>query len=242
MAATELADGTAYLMLLNPTGGMVGGDALLTEIAQDDHTRLCLTTPSANRVYRTLGPPAVQETYIRVGENARLEYVPDHLIPHHDSSLRQKLHIEVGRGGRAIIWDALAAGRIAHGESWDCREIDSRIEISLCDRAIFLNRAVISPSTHAPSQLGIARGFNYVATLIVVSEETDACLAVSASFHEKLSAIPDVYGGVSLLAMNGCVAKLLARSASALVHAQVALWSSARQIVFGAPAVDLRKY
>jgi hypothetical protein len=62
LTPVELADGTAYLMLLNPTGGIVGSDFLFTQIIQEPHTRVCLTTPSATRVYRTPGQPAVQET------------------------------------------------------------------------------------------------------------------------------------------------------------------------------------
>ncbi len=78
-----------------------------------------LTTPSATRVYRTRGQPAVQETHIRIGEGASLEYLPDHVIPHRDSRFHQSLRVDMGRGSRAIFWDALAAGRVAHGERWN---------------------------------------------------------------------------------------------------------------------------
>ena len=83
-ALTPLAleDGTAYLMLLNPTGGVLGGDHLLTEIVQEKETHVCLTTPSATRIYRTAEKPAVLQTVIRLGEGATLEYLPDHVIPH----------------------------------------------------------------------------------------------------------------------------------------------------------------
>src|SRR6202140_5823548 len=38
-----LPDGASYLMLLNPTGGVVGGDHLVTEIVQEAETHVCLT-------------------------------------------------------------------------------------------------------------------------------------------------------------------------------------------------------
>src|SRR5450631_2803871 len=38
-----LADGASYLMLLNPTGGVLGGDRLITEIVQEAGTHVCLT-------------------------------------------------------------------------------------------------------------------------------------------------------------------------------------------------------
>src|SRR5258708_28746662 len=82
MAPLTLDDGAAYLMLLNPTGGVLGGDRLITEIAQEAGTHVCLTTPSATRIYRTLVRPAILDTTIQLSEGATLEYFPDHLIPH----------------------------------------------------------------------------------------------------------------------------------------------------------------
>src|SRR6266849_10301803 len=95
-----LADGASYLMLLNPTGGVLGGDHLITEIALEAGTHVCLTTPSSTRIYRTAEMPAVLETVIQLGEGATLEYFPDHLIPHTGAALHQSLHIEMARGGR----------------------------------------------------------------------------------------------------------------------------------------------
>ena len=57
----ELDDsGVATVMLLNPTGGVVGGDVLETSVVLGPRCRVCLTTPAATRVYRSAGAPAVQ--------------------------------------------------------------------------------------------------------------------------------------------------------------------------------------
>src|SRR5258706_3325431 len=108
-----LEDGTAYLMLLNPTGGVLGGDHLITEIVQEKETHVCLTTPSATRIYRTEENPAVLETAIHLGEGSTLEYLPDHVIPHAGSALPQSLRVEMERGSRSTILDSFAAGRVA---------------------------------------------------------------------------------------------------------------------------------
>lgn len=238
----ELADGTAYLMLLNPTGGLVGGDFLFTRIIQEAATRVCLTTPSATRVYRTRNEPAVQETVIRIAEGSLLEYLPDHVIPYRHSKFRQSLRVEMGAGSRAILWDALAAGRVASGEQWNFQEMDSRMEIFLCGQAVFLNRTKIRPPDLDPQRLGIAGGFPYLGTLVIVADAFDGWNEVVAALHAELDSMPQVYGGASMLARGGCVVKLLARSASDLVLAQTALRGRAHPMVFGSPAVDLRKY
>ena len=88
------------------------------------------------------------ETLIRVGNGAFLEYVPDHIIPYRNSQFRQLLRVEMGRGSRAILWDALASGRVA-GERAGFDEVDSRVEISLCRKTVFLNRTRIRPATRS---------------------------------------------------------------------------------------------
>ena len=237
-------------MLLNPTGGLVGGDSLLTHVILETGTQVCLTTPSATRVYRTLDQPAVQETHIQIGEGASLEYVPDHVIPHRDSKFRQSLRVEMGGGSRAIFWDALAAGRVARGERWQFHEVDSRIEITLRGKPVFLNRTWICPAGLDPNRLGFAQDFSYMATLLVVADTPIRWNEVCAALNTELETTPQVfagidaglYAGVSALAAYGCVVKLLARSASDLMRAQAKLWGRARQAVFGSPAMDLRKY
>lgn len=242
LAPSELADGTAYLMLLNPTGGLVGGDFLFTEIAQEAGTRVCLTTPSATRVYRTRDQAAVQETHIHVGEGAALEYLPDHVIPQRDSKLAQSLHVTMSRGSRAIFWDALAAGRVAHGERWAFHEVDSRTDVSLGGHTLFANRTLIRPACLDPKHLGFADGFDYMATLLVMADPFERWNETVAAMDATLKELPSVYGGASALASGGCIVKLLARSASDLTQAQAALHGLARRIVFGAPVLDLRKY
>ena len=141
-----LADGASYLMLLNPTGGVLGGDRLTTEIVQEAGTHVCLTTPSATRIYRTTEKPAVLETRIRVGEGATLEYFPDHVIPHARVGASAIPAHRIGRGSRAIVLDSMAAGRVAHGERWKFAEMDSRIEVYACGKPAYVNRTRIVPA------------------------------------------------------------------------------------------------
>src|SRR5579872_5674348 len=160
-----LADGASYLMLLNPTGGVLGGDHLTTEITLEAGTHVCLTTPSATRIYRTADKPANLETVIRLDEGATLEFFPDHVIPHAGSSLLQSLRIEMARGARAIILDSMASGRVAHGERWSFTEMDSRMEIRICGKPAFINRTKIDPAAQQPRQLGFMEDFDYMACM-----------------------------------------------------------------------------
>jgi urease accessory protein len=242
LAPVDLDDGTAYLMLLNPTGGLVGGDRLLTHIIQESNTRVCITTPSATRVYRTAAHAAEQETLIHVGVGASLEYLPDHVIPHAGSELRQLLRVEIAREGRAIIWDALAAGRLARGERWDFRALESRMEIQLCGRSLLINSTRINPFERRPERLGLMEGFSYMASLAVLADGFSRWRQLIASIEAQLKGMPQVLGGVSLLAHGGCLVRLLAHSAFDLTLAQLKLWAQAREDVLSLAPFNLRKY
>jgi urease accessory protein len=237
-----LADGASYLMLLNPTGGVLGGDHLLTEIVQEAGTHVCLTTPSATRIYRTAEKPAILETMIQLGEGATLEYFPDHVIPHAGSLLRQSLRIEMGRGSRAIILDSMASGRVAHGERWSFTEIDSRTEVFESDRPAYLNRTRIVPTTNRPDRPGWMEEFDYMSCMGLFADGFTRWKEVSAALNEELKALSNVRGGATLVSRGGCVARFLARSASDMTLANKKLWDVARGQFAGLLPLDHRKY
>jgi urease accessory protein len=237
-----LADGASYLMLLNPTGGVLGGDHLITDIVQEAETHVCLTTPSATRIYRTTEKPAILETVIHLAEGATLEYFPDHVIPHAGSALRQSLRVEMARGSRAIILDSMASGRVAHGERWSFTEIDSRTEVFACGRPAYINRTRIVPAKNRPDQLGLMEEFDYMSCMGLFADGFTRWKEVSAAMNEELKTVPNVRGGATLLSRGGCVVRFLASSASDLTLANKQLWDAARGQIAGLPPFDHRKY
>jgi len=233
--------GSVYLALLNPTGGLVGGDRLKTEITLGPDTHVCLTTPSATKVYRTVGPPATQETAIRIGEGAILEYIPDHVIPHPGSVFHQSLTVEMGPRSRSILVDAFAIGRLARGERWTFTEMVNRIAVSSRGRPLFLDCMRLDPSSQTPAALGAMESFGYLATVGLFADGVDAWESMVLSLQEELLKSPSIRGAASPISRGGCVLRLLAHTAPELTQAVRNLWTVARQLLLGLPAVDLRK-
>lgn len=234
-------DGSVSLMLLNPTGGVLGGDRLETEIRLGPGAHVCLTTPSATRVYRTLGPPAVQETAIRLGEGAVVEYLPDHAIPHPGSVFHQSLTVEMGPESRAILFDAFAIGRLARGERWAFKELATQTTVTSQGRLLFLDRIRLEPSRRIPEGLGGVEGFGYLATVALFATPFVGWENVVGALEERLAGWPRVRGGVSPMARDGCLVRVLAPSAYDLTDATRGLWTLARRLLLGLPALDLRK-
>jgi urease accessory protein len=242
LSPLTLEDGTCYLMLLNPTGGILGGDRLLTDITLGKNASVCLSTPSASRVYRTTSKPAVQETVIRVEQGATIEYLPDHLIPHRGSSLRQTLRVEMQSGSRGIFLDGFASGRQALGEHWNFRDLELHTEILLDGRPMFLNRTRIDPASDLPHRTGAMGNCSYCASLTIVDSQFQNWPVALAALRSELDEMPDVSGGASLLPHSGMSLRYLTKSAIALSDANSRLWTAARRHVFQLPPLDLRKY
>lgn len=231
--------GAAILMLLNPTGGLVGGDRLRTEVTVGAGAHCCLTTPSATKVYRTAGPVAVQEFFARLGTGAVLEYVPDHLIPSPGAALRQSIQIELGEGSIAILFDAFAVGRVARGERWGFAELESALIVTDSLGLRLRDRFRLVPTHRTWAGLGGMEGMDYLATLALLFDGDSGKLA--SELDAGLAGAPEVRGGVSRLARGGLLLRFLAASAPALQATCGRLWAVARRALLDRDPPDLRK-
>jgi urease accessory protein len=236
LAPLALEDTAAVVSVLNPTGGLVGGDCLTIDVEVAAGAQACLTTPSATKVYRTEAAAAVQRVALRVASGAQLEWVPDHTIPFAGAALRQTLDAEVGEGAALVVVDAFAAGRVARGEVWRFALLDSALSVRDARGRLFQDRFVLRGG--AAHGLGIAEGRPYFATIVVVA---DTGLAAFAERVTELAGHGGAEVGVGLLSRRGAVVRCLATDAPALGDAIERVWTAARGEVLGKPPLALRK-
>jgi urease accessory protein len=235
------ASGAATLMLLNPTGGLVGGDVLETSVALGPESRVCLSTPSATRIYRTAGPPAVQRFRATVGEGAVLEYLPGHLIPSPGARLRQTTDVFLGAGASLLLADAWASGRVVRNERWCFDELDASLVVRDAQGLLLNERCMLDGTPR--DGLGGTEGFPYAATFVAVSPSASGWDALT----EDLALSPDLTAtgsriGVSLLGRGGILVRLLCPSAPSLEAAVRNAWACCRHRLFGLAPLELRKY
>lgn len=80
--------------------------------ALEEGAHVVMTTPSANRVYRSLGEEPRQSVTLSVATVAVIEWFPEVTIPFAGSRFVQPMATTLGKGATALIWDSLAAGRV----------------------------------------------------------------------------------------------------------------------------------
>src|SRR3989442_4577303 len=87
LSPMALDDPAAVVSVLNPTGGLVGGDRLAIDVTIGPAAHGCLTTPSATKVYRTAGAPAQQRGHNCPGAGGPLGGGPDPTSPRPGAAL-----------------------------------------------------------------------------------------------------------------------------------------------------------
>jgi urease accessory protein len=233
--------GAATLLLLNPTGGVLGGDQLETRVELGPGSHVCLSTPSATRVYRSAGEASVQRVILRVGEGARLEYVPDHVIPSPGARLVQSVEVDLAPGASAVLCDAWAVGRAARGEAWRFDLLDSGTIVRDSEGLLFKDRLILG-GTQGWGGLGAAEGMAYVATVACLSPAHARLDDLASSLSMSLEGGGlEARAGVTTLARGGLVVRLLARSAPALQRAIDLAWTACRGGLWNLGPLALRK-
>ncbi len=233
--------GCAYTWLVNPSGGLVGGDHVTVEARLQTDTHVLMTSPSATRVYRSLSEEAGQEVRLSIGSGARLEWVPEVTIPFAGARFRQTVLVDLAPGSTVVVWDGLASGRIAMGERWAFTGIDNEIRITAASGATVTERFHITPETAG----ALATEWDYVASFLVVGDELESSMLATLKdvIARLLERKPgEVFGGVSEPAAPGLAIKLVARSASGLVDVLEALSAAVRAHLWGLSPALVRRY
>lgn len=236
--------GAAYTLLVNPSGGLVGGDHLSIDMSLDRDAHVLISSSSANRVYRSEGKLSEQIINIMVGPDAILEWLPEHTIPFAGSRFRQTIHAVLAPGATMILWDAVASGRIARQERWAFTDLENEIRITTASGSSLLERYVLDPATDLGC-VGLAEEWNYVASFHVVNDAmaSEVWSGLESTVAEIFETRPgEILGGVSTPPVPGLTIKLLTRTAPDLTVMLDTLWAALREALWKLPAVSLRKY
>lgn len=240
----ELDEGRcAYTQILNPCGGLVGGDWLKVEIQLGQGTHVLLSTPSATRVYRSLGETTIQTIQITMEPDTILEWLPETVIPFADSRFKQQLHVRLDGGATLFLWDAFSSGRVTRGERWAFTRLANEICVMMPDGRKVMERYDLDPTVMNLTAPGIAEGWDYFASLYIISTRPVNWAALQDSLIPILDRWPTcVMAGISSLSIPGLALRLVAKTAVDIARAQIALWDISRRFFLGAAAPPLRKY
>nr|WP_254605441.1 urease accessory protein UreD [Deinococcus sp. JMULE3] len=172
----ELPCGTLMVFIVNPTGGVLGGDHAEIRVTVEAGAQVLILTQSATRVQPSPdGRPATQDVHFTVAAGARLEFHPERTIPFAGSAFTQTLTAELEVGAQFALTETLASGRVQTGERLAFLSYESRVQVSVAGRRVYLDRQRLVPGefTRAP---GVWSGQDYQASGVFVGGPVPADL------------------------------------------------------------------
>jgi urease accessory protein len=103
-------------VIINTGGGVAGGDRLECSVNALPGASIAVTSQAAEKVYRALHDPARVATRLKVGESARLAWLPQETIVFNGARIHRTTEIELFSGAELLALEWLVLGRAAHGE------------------------------------------------------------------------------------------------------------------------------
>lgn len=205
--------GELEAVILNTAGGIAGGDQLTLSIAVDDGARLTVTTASAEKVYRSIGPAATVDVQLKIGAGCRLRWLPQEMIVFNRARIRRSIDIDLAEDATLILADSVFFGRSAMGETVDAGAFFDRWRVRRGGELVYAEtvrlEGLIAEKLARPA---VADGGRAVATVLLVPGD-DSVVAAGRSLSE------DFRGEVGLSAWNGIsVIRICAKEGSHLRH------------------------
>lgn len=163
-------------VIVNTAGGIVGGDRAQLSFAAGAGAEIALTTQSAEKIYRTDGPPARIGTALQLGEGASLEWLPQETILFDCANLVRTLDIDMAADARLIACESVVFGRQAMGESCISGDFRDRWRVRRAGKLIFAEDTRLTTPAALLARPAIGAGARALATLVYVAPDAPARL------------------------------------------------------------------
>lgn len=192
-------------VVLNTAGGLAGGDEVRLSFAIGQRSVVCVTTLSAEKIYRADDKPAVVATDLKVDEDAELVWMPQETILFNGSGLERSLDIDMATSASVIAVESTVFGRVAGGERLGSGSFRDRWRIRRGGSLVFGDDVRLDGEiSEIMKKVAVGNGACAIATLVYVSANAESSLS---SVRDAFDA-PGLNGGAS--AWNGMLVARLA--------------------------------
>lgn len=129
-----------HTYLIHPPGGVVGGDRIDLSVKVNQGAHALITTPAANKFYRSAGSTAELIQKITIEDDAVFEWLPQENIFFDGSKVDMTTRIELGEKTRFIGWEMTCLGRPASGDNFNTGIAFQKFEIWKNNKPLLLDR------------------------------------------------------------------------------------------------------
>jgi urease accessory protein len=130
----------AHVYVLHPPGGMVGGDRVDIAIRVLPDAAALLTTPAAQKLYRSSGAECRQTVELHVADGASLEWLPGETIAFTGARAAQTTRVDLAPTARFIGWELGCFGRPASALPFSSGHLSWSFEMYRADTPLVIER------------------------------------------------------------------------------------------------------
>jgi urease accessory protein len=215
-------------VIVNSGGGVAGGDRVRLSASAGAGARLTVSTATAERIYRSLGPSTEINVRLQADAGTTLGWLPQPTILFSGARLDRRFEVDLAADARLILAETFVFGRIASGEIMGDGMVRDRWRIRRDGRLAFAETTRLDGDLAALlDRPTIAGGARATALIVVVAPDAEdlrdgvrEALAGSRADHgvsawdgllvvralaSGLDAVHDVVQRVVRIAMGGTV-------------------------------------
>lgn len=164
-------------VIMNTGGGIACGDRFDIAIKAGPGTDLVMTTPAAERCYRSDGPVAAVDVTLEAASGASLSWLPQETIIYNEARIRRRFDAHLADDARLSMFECAVFGRAAKGEIVETGLFEDRWRIRRGGRLVYADTLRLDGAIAARLERpAIAKGARALATFLHIAPDAEARL------------------------------------------------------------------
>ena len=153
--------------LIHPPGGIVGGDIIELDVKMQSGAHALITTPAANKFYRSDNIFAHLNQSFEIGNDAVLEWLPQETIFYNDSNASINTEFDLDTKATLVAWEINCFGRPAGNEFFQEGNVKQKIVIKRNGVPLYIDRNIINAHSGILDTKWGLNNFPVMATMFV---------------------------------------------------------------------------
>lgn len=137
-------DDLLAVAIINTAGGLTGGDNLAQRIAWRAGARAMITTPAAEKIYRSSAGCARIAVDLSIEEGCEAEWLPQETILFEGGNLERTFEIHLAGSASIVACDAIVFGRLARAEQLESGRLVDQLKVFRDGRLVLFDRTDIA--------------------------------------------------------------------------------------------------